>query len=396
MIDGIVAGTTSYIMTVMAYDSSSTVGAGKTGITYNGGVTFYYKRSNGSADVACTINTITTLGTYAGSATNAAWKEVDSTNMPGVYELHIPNNAFASGATDVMCFLALSGMVPIPLYFRINPPADLQTALGTAITCTTGGIPDVNTKNIANAAVATGSAQIGVNVVNIAGQAAALDAQNLLKVDVEDWKGTALPAQATGGVPDVNVKNMNNIAATSITTIAANQGTTQPVNFTGTGASALAKVDVTDIATAAVATGSAQLGVNLVNIAGSAVSTATAQLGVNSVQIGGSAAGSATVGTVTNLTNAPGAGDFTATMKSSIDTEVYNQLNLAITDATSLNSGSLLDRLRVLGWIMRNQIAVTDSNGNTVIYKDDNATAAFTVSGMLTDNSTTTTRLRAA
>jgi hypothetical protein len=44
------------------------------------------------------------------------------------------------------------------------------------------------------------------------------------------------------------------------------------------------KVDVVDIAGAAVATGSAQLGVNLVNIAGAAVSASTAQLGVNVVQ----------------------------------------------------------------------------------------------------------------
>jgi len=267
MIDGITAGTTSYVMTVMAYDSTSTVGAGKTGITYNGGITCYYKRSNGAASVSCTINTISTLGTYAGSATNAAWKEVDSTNMAGVYELQIPNNAFASGATDVMVALQLSGMVPISLYFRINPPADIQTALGTAITCTTGGIPDVNTKNIGNAAVSATTAQIGTNVVN--------------------WNNTVVATPATAGIPDINVKNMNNVAATAITAIKANIGQDQPLNFTGTAGSALVKVDVTDIATAAVATGTAQLGVNVVNMGGAALSAASAQVGVNVIQVGG-------------------------------------------------------------------------------------------------------------
>lgn len=77
-------------------------------------------------------------------------------------------------------------------------------------------------------------------------------------------------APATAGVPDVNVKNINNVAATSVTTINANVGTTQPVNFTGTAGSALVKSDVTDIAGSAVSTSSAQLGVNVVNIAGQA------------------------------------------------------------------------------------------------------------------------------
>ena len=38
----------------------------------------------------------------------------------------------------------------------------------------------------------------------------------------------------------------------------------------------------------------------------------------------------------------------------------------------------------------------TDANGNTVILKDDSATTAYSVNAALTDNSTTTTRLRMA
>lgn len=82
-----------------------------------------------------------------------------------------------------------------------------------------------------------------------------------------DYLNTSAPAAA--GVPDVNVKNMNNVAATSITAINANQGTTQPVNYTGTGASALVKSDMVDVAGSAVSASTAQLGVNVVNIAGS-------------------------------------------------------------------------------------------------------------------------------
>jgi len=62
--------------------------------------------------------------------------------------------------------------------------------------------------------------------------------------------GDTLPANAT---------QINGVSASSVTTINANLGTTQPVNFTGTGASALAKTDVTDwkAATAPAMTGDA-------------------------------------------------------------------------------------------------------------------------------------------
>ncbi len=88
--------------------------------------------------------------------------------------------------------------------------------------------------------------------------------------NTQSWKGNTVNTAATAGVPDVNVKNMNNVAATSITTINANQGTTQPINFTGTAGSALAKSDMVDVAGAAVSTSTAQLGVNVVNFGGSA------------------------------------------------------------------------------------------------------------------------------
>lgn len=69
---------------------------------------------------------------------------------------------------------------------------------------------------------------------------------DLLDVSMTQILGTAVSTPATAGILDTNVKNMNNVAATSITTVNANQGTTQPLNFTGTGASALVKDDVTD------------------------------------------------------------------------------------------------------------------------------------------------------
>lgn len=117
-----VVGITGVIVQIKIYNSTVTTGAGLTGLTYSTCGTLYYKRSNGTASVSVSINDITTFGTFAGSATAAAFKQVDSSNMPGVYELHLPNNAFAAGASEVM-FLLKGGTnaAPVELKIQLEP-----------------------------------------------------------------------------------------------------------------------------------------------------------------------------------------------------------------------------------------------------------------------------------
>ena len=74
--------------------------------------------------------------------------------------------------------------------------------------------------------------------------------------------------------------------------------------------------------------------------------------------------------------------------------QIVSDLESAYTDATSLTTNSLRDRIRTLGWIIRNKMEITNANGNTVIYKDDGTTSAFSVPSAITDDSTTTTRKR--
>jgi hypothetical protein len=100
-------------------------------------------------------------------------------------------------------------------------------------------------------------------------------------------------------------------------------------------------------------------------------------------------------GAIDNATFAADVGS-TALATNIVALAVFKALDSAIGDAVSLTADGLLDKVRTLGWIQRNKITVTDANGNTVIYKDDNSTAAFTVNAALTDDSTTTTRLRMA
>jgi hypothetical protein len=119
-------GTTSQVTLLQIYDSSSTTGAGLTGLAYNSaGLTCHYKRSSGTASVAVALASITTLGTFV----SGGFKEVDATNMPGLYEFHPPNAALASGADSVAFFLkGATNMAPCTLLVELTAMSNQDAA----------------------------------------------------------------------------------------------------------------------------------------------------------------------------------------------------------------------------------------------------------------------------
>lgn len=89
----ILKGTTSKIVEVILRDSST--GAGKTAVAYTD-VTASYVREGG------TRTAITLASGTAGDAySTGKWCEVDATNCPGLYQLHLPNAALATGVDAV-------------------------------------------------------------------------------------------------------------------------------------------------------------------------------------------------------------------------------------------------------------------------------------------------------
>lgn len=96
-------GTTSKIIEFILRDS--TTGQGKTGLA-TGDMSGAYVREGG---------THTSLSFSAGSAgdayTSGKWAEVDSTNMAGVYQFHLPNAVLASGADSVTIRFGASGVI---------------------------------------------------------------------------------------------------------------------------------------------------------------------------------------------------------------------------------------------------------------------------------------------
>jgi hypothetical protein len=123
-------GATSNILQVFLADSSSTTGAGLTGLTNaTSGLTAYYHRDTDTTATAISLVTMT-VGTF----TSSGFKEIDSTNMPGWYQFCPPNAAVASGASSVGFHLkGAANLAPLPIEVQLvaYDPQD-ATALGLA------------------------------------------------------------------------------------------------------------------------------------------------------------------------------------------------------------------------------------------------------------------------
>lgn len=226
------AGTTSQTLDIFIQDSSSTVGAGLSGLTSgsSGLLCYYRKGATGSA----TQLTLTTQ-TVGGAWTSGGFVEIDATHQKGMYRLDIADTIVSSSPYATIYIYGATNMAPNISELEIvnyNP----FDAVHLGLSC----LP--NTAVTSNASLLTSGT--GTDQLHVA--------SGIADANVKQWTSSNVLSPATAGIPDVNVKNMNNVAATSITTINANQGTTQPINFTGTAGSALVKSDTIDWASGAV------------------------------------------------------------------------------------------------------------------------------------------------
>lgn len=126
-------GTASNIFHIFIQDSSQTDGSGLTGLAWNtGSLTAYYIREGAATPVEITLVTAT-VGTFA----SGGFKEVDATNLPGVYEFHPPNAAFVTGAEAVVFMLkGATDMAVIPLEIQLIDAHALASIVATAAALT--------------------------------------------------------------------------------------------------------------------------------------------------------------------------------------------------------------------------------------------------------------------
>lgn len=294
--DIITKGSTSRSVTVDIIDSTD--GTPETGVVFNtSGIDLWYRRE-GAARTAITEATLAALTT--------AWSSGGFLHVSdGTYRLDLPDAAFATGANYVDFGGTVTGMIVIGGRVKLVDvnlevaaiPANVTQFGGTNGTFASGR-PEVNLTHIAGSAVSTSSAQLGVNVVNAGATA---------------WGSGAITAGSIASDAITAAKIANDaIGATEIADGAIDAAAVAADTITA----AKVAADVSTEFSAATFT------VNATQLSGDSTAADNAESFFDGTGYAGTNNVIPTVTTVTNLTNAPTAGDFTATMKTSIGTAV--------------------------------------------------------------------------
>jgi hypothetical protein len=161
----ILAGSTSQTVNVFIRDSSSTTGAGLTGLAYNTSSLVAYYALSRAAAASITLATQTVTGAYS----SGGFVEISSANMPGWYRLDIPDAALASGRFVSIHLKGATNMAPLPIEIELT--ATNNQSATAFITGVNSLAPPTNW----NSMVIDGSG----------------------RVDISKWSGTAV----TGSVP---------------------------------------------------------------------------------------------------------------------------------------------------------------------------------------------------
>jgi hypothetical protein len=215
----ILAGTTSKMIDVFIQDSSVTTGAGLTGLTSaSSGLTWYYYRE-GAASAASVTPTSMTLGTF----TSSGFIVIDGTNMPGCYQLGVPDAAIAAGAKSVLMLLkGVTNMAPLVLEIELTATNNQDavrggmTALPNAAAAAAGGLFTRGTG--AGQINQAANGQIDVNAVSWAGAATATNDVALATAPT-NFAALAITATGAVGINWANIEGKTNLTDLSATSI---------------------------------------------------------------------------------------------------------------------------------------------------------------------------------
>jgi hypothetical protein len=161
-------GRTSFLAKIFIQDSSSATGAGLAGLTSASSGLVCHRARDDDGNAAATQ--ITLSGGTRGTWSSGGFKEKDATNMPGVYELGIPDAALASGSeTAVIMLKGATNMAPCVLEIQLvayDPQDSVRaglTALPNAAAAATGGLPTVDANDAVKVQSGTGANQISLS-----------------------------------------------------------------------------------------------------------------------------------------------------------------------------------------------------------------------------------------
>lgn len=209
------AGTTGYLLEFSALDITKYANAspGFTGLVYNSsGITCYYIRKGQSSTTSITL-AAGTLGTYVNSGSAGSGGgliAIDATNMPGAYQLSVPNLALGAGATAVIIWIrGVANMADVRIEIELTANSN-QDAVRGGMTA----LPN-NNAEAAGGLYTRGSGtgqinqnangQVDTNLTTWKGTAPASLSSTFVQVDAEQWKGGTIPAVNVTGVPKVDL-----------------------------------------------------------------------------------------------------------------------------------------------------------------------------------------------
>jgi len=183
-------GSVSQRRFIFIADTSSTTGAGLANLVHNSsGLVAYYIAGDLSNEVQITLVS-GTLGTYV----SGGFVAVDNANMPGWYEVGIPDAALDGGNQVAIQYRGATNMAPVNIYIDLDA-VDYQTdAFGALKPTTAGRTLDVT---------ATGAA--GIDLANVENQGSTLNLSATsiktatdVETDTQDIQ-TRLPAGLVDG-----------------------------------------------------------------------------------------------------------------------------------------------------------------------------------------------------
>ncbi len=120
------AGATDQTVDVFIQDTTSSTGAGLTGLVFNSAslVCYYRKGATGSA----TQLTLATQ-TVGGAHSDGGFVEIDATNMPGIYRLDLSDTMVAAAPWVTVMLNGATNMAPVTMEIEITTHADLADAI---------------------------------------------------------------------------------------------------------------------------------------------------------------------------------------------------------------------------------------------------------------------------
>ncbi len=213
-------GTTSKLVRVFAQDSAATDGSGKTGIAYNAaGLTAYYLPEGDAAATAITLYS-GTVGTYS----TGCWSEVDSTNMPGIYEIGLPDAAIdaTSEGSVIVMLKGAADMAPILIEIELDA-IDYRNGSSAGLSNLDAAISTRSTFDQSTQTVTTDSASRTASQADVSALATASSIAALNDFDPATQTVTTDAASRTASQADVSalatsasIAALNNLSAVQV------------------------------------------------------------------------------------------------------------------------------------------------------------------------------------